>query len=59
MLFAFTVAAIFLAQVAAYHFVNRALKRRAAYRRRLASLYVPHPVARYVAPPARNRPGEN
>lgn len=57
MLFAFTVAAIFLAQLAAYHFVNCALKRRAAYKRRLASLR-PLYVAPF-APHAHNRPGEN
>lgn len=60
MLATLTLAALlFAAQVAAYHFVNRALKRRAAYKRRLASLYVAPFVQRSIAPHAHNRPGEN
>jgi hypothetical protein len=50
---------LFAAQIAAYVLIRRSLARRAAYKRRLGSLVVPQPVARYVAPHAHNRPGEN
>jgi len=52
-------ALIFAAELVIYIYVNRALKRRAAYRRRVGSLYTTQYVQSNPVFSSHNRPGEN